>query len=403
MTRRRWFRRTHADKAAAPNGAQRVGADELRELSSVFAAPRWLRDLGFSAWYLVGAVLLLVGLVWFLATTSTIVGPVVTGLILATVLTPVVTWFGRRNVGRGAAAALVLLLLAAVGVAVVVLVIGGIASQSGEISSALDSATSEIQSKLTDLGVSDSGASSATDSANSTIRGETSVTVSSLAHGIFAGISGIASLALGLSFMLLSFFFLLKDGPSLRASVDRHLGVPLAVAQTITGGVLTSLRRYFLGVTIVAAFNAIVVGIAALILDVPLVATIALVTFLCAYVPYIGAFVAGAFAVVLALGAQGTTTGLIMLVVVILANGGLQQIVQPIAFGATLGIHPLVVLIVTISGGCLFGMIGLVLAAPLTSAAVHITSDLGRARLAVRGDPAAGPEPPPEASPIPAV
>jgi putative heme transporter len=39
-----------------------------------------------------------------------------------------------------------------------------------------------------------------------------------------------------------------------------------------------------------------------------------------------------------------------------------------------------VVLIVTIGAGCLFGMVGLVLAAPLTSAAVHITADLARAR-----------------------
>ncbi len=401
--RRPWFRREQVDKAASTNGAQRVGAVELRELSSVFSAPRWLRDLGFSAWYLVGAILLLIGLVWFLATTSTIVGPVVTGLILATVTTPIVTWLGGHRVRRGAAAALVLLMLAAIGLVVVVLVIGGIASQSTELSSALDSATSKVQSLLTDAGVSDSGATSAADSANTTIRGETSVTISSLAHGIFEGISGIASLALGLSFMLLSVFFLLKDGPSLRAAVDRHLGIPLAVAQTITGGVLTSLRRYFLGVTIVAAFNAIVVGVAALVLGVPLAGTIAIVTFLCAYVPFIGAFVAGAFAVVIALGSEGTTVALIMLVVVILANGGLQQIVQPIAFGATLGIHPLVVLIVTISGGCLFGMLGLVLAAPLTSAAVHITGDLGRARLAVRGDPAGSPEPPPEASAVPAI
>jgi predicted PurR-regulated permease PerM len=41
--------------------------------------------------------------------------------------------------------------------------------------------------------------------------------------------------------------------------------------------------------------------------------------------------------VVLALGSKGTTTALIMLVIVLLANGMLQNIVQPIAMGATLG------------------------------------------------------------------
>ena len=111
---------------------------------------------------------------------------------------------------------------------------------------------------------------------------------------------------------------------------------------------MRSLRRYFLGVTYVAAFNAVVVGLAALILDVPLAGTIAVVVFVAAYVPFIGAFVSGAFAVILALSSQGTQTALIMLVVVILANGLLQNIVQPIAFGATLDLNPLVVLVVTI-------------------------------------------------------
>jgi predicted PurR-regulated permease PerM len=54
--------------------------------------------------------------------------------------------------------------------------------------------------------------------------------------------------------------------------------------------------------------------------------------------------------------------------------------VQPVAYGAALGIHPLAVLIVTIAGGALFGAVGLILAAPLTSAVVRISADLARAR-----------------------
>jgi predicted PurR-regulated permease PerM len=69
-----------------------------------------------------------------------------------------------------------------------------------------------------------------------------------------------------------------------------------------------------------------------------------------------------------------------MAVLQLLANGILQQMVQPIAYGAALGIHPLAVLIVTIAGGSLFGAPGLILAAPLTSAAVRVSADLSRAR-----------------------
>ena len=163
------------------------------------------------------------------------------------------------------------------------------------------------------------------------------------------------------------------------------------MATVVTGNVLSSLRRYFFGVSIVAGFNAVVVGLAAVVLDVPLAGTIAVVTFVTAYVPFIGAFVSGALAVVLALSSQGTTVALVMLVVVLLANGMLQNIVQPIAFGATLDLNPLVVLIVTIAAGSLFGMVGLVLGAPLTSAAVHISRDLARARAAERADPVEAP------------
>ena len=71
-----------------------------------------------------------------------------------------------------------------------------------------------------------------------------------------------------------------------------------------------------------------------------------------------------------------------MAIVVLLANSVLQQMIQPIAYGAALGIHPLAVLVVTIAGGALFGSIGLILAAPMTSAVVKISSDVARARAA---------------------
>ena len=124
-----------------------------------------------------------------------------------------------------------------------------------------------------------------------------------------------------------------------------------------------------------------------------------------AYVPYVGAFVAGAFAVLIALGAKGTTVALIMLVVVILANGLLQNIVQPFAMGSALDLHPLAVLVLTIGAGCVFGMLGLVLAAPLASAVVHIMRDLARARAAAaveEGGSEPAPEAPPEAPIVPA-
>jgi putative heme transporter len=375
----------------------KIDTEQLRELSSVFSAPRWLRDLGIAAWLLVGVAGLLVGLVWLLALTAVIVDPVVVGLVCATVAGPVVSWLHRKGLPRAAGAIIVLLGFIALGVVILLLVLGGLVSQEGTIEGYLNAAADKAQSWLEDAGVDEPGAASATDNVSNGIGS----TISTFVRGLANAVQGITSLVFFVIFSVFSLLFLLKDGPSMRGWVDRHMGVPRDVAQTITGNVISSLRRYFAGVSIVAAFNAIVVGIGALVLDVPLAGTIAVVTFVTAYIPFIGAFVSGAFAVLLALGAEGTETALVMLVIVILANGLLQNIVQPIAFGATLGLNPLIVLIATIGAGSLFGMLGLILGAPLTSAAVHISRDLSAARAAAAEQEEVEPLAPAEPTPAP--
>jgi predicted PurR-regulated permease PerM len=372
---RHLLKRGGSGKPVEPQDGE-LGPHEVGQLSTLFTPPQWLRDLGRTAWLLVGVFALTAGLVWLLGTTYTIVGPVVAAMIVATVTMPIVRLLARHRFPRAVGAAIVLLGAAACGVLVLVIVIGGVTSQRGDIAKHANAAAGKAESWLKSVGVDESGAADA----KSSVEHDVPKIISALTKGVIDGIEGIASVVFGLSLALLSTFFLLKDGPMMRGWVDRHLGVPEPVGRTITGGIITSLRGYFRGVTIVAAFNGIVVTLAALALGVPLAGTIGVVTFVTAYVPFIGAFVSGAFAVVIALGAKGTSTALIMLLVVILANGLLQNLVQPFAMGSALDLNPLVVLVLTIGAGCIFGMLGLVLAAPIASAAVHISRDLARAR-----------------------
>ena len=351
---------------------------EPGELGRVFVAPPWLRDAGIVAWLIVGIVLVLVGSVWLLELTSSIIVPVITATMIAAVVAPFVAWGERRGLPRAAAAGIVLLGFVVAAGGVGLLVLSGITSQTDGIAGYLQDATHKISQWANDLGVSDSASASAASDASSSVTSAGRL----LLNGLAEGISQLASLAAFLAFTVLSLFFLLKDGPQLRAWGERHMGLPAAVSRTITTELLRALRGYFAGVTIIAAYNTVLVGGAALIIGAPLAGTIAVVTFLGAYVPYVGAWVAGAFAVLITLGGQGTDAAIVMAVVALLANGALQQIVQPLAFGATLGIHPLAVLIVTIAAGSIFGMIGLVLAAPLTSAIVRISHALARARVA---------------------
>jgi putative heme transporter len=312
--------------------------------------------------------------------------------VLGAVAGPAVGWLERHRVPRIGGAILVLLGLVALGALIFFLVVGGISANSAEISAKVNQALDKIQAWVEELGVDNAQSSKAhVQEAAPEIR-------STLLSGLSSGIEGLKSLLFFLAFATLSTLFVLKDGPVMRAFIDRHMGVPEPVAEVVTTNVAKSLRSYFLGVTIIAAFNGIVIGGAALILGVPLAGTIA---FVGAYVPFVGAWVAGAFAVLIALGTEGATAAIVLAVVAVLANGVLQQLVQPFVMGATLGLNPLVVLVVTIGAGCLFGMVGLTLAAPLTSAAVHIANEL-RARagsLGVHGVPRAVPPIPDPAAP----
>ncbi|HEY3192173.1 MAG TPA: AI-2E family transporter [Solirubrobacterales bacterium] len=348
------------------------------ELSGVFGAPRWLRDAGLTSWLLVGVTLLLVGLVWLGSLTSVIVLPLIAAGVIAAVAGQLVSLLQRQGLPRGLGALVVLLLIVAAGALATYLILVGIGSETSEISEHLKRAAGKVEGWLKDLGVSDDKAKSANDSAST----GASDSFKGLIEGAAKGIEALSSIVFFLAMTTLSLFFLLKDGPGIRSWTEKHMGVPTDAARTITTRTLQSLRGYFLGVTIVAAFNAVLIGGGALVLGVPLAGTIAVVTFIGAYIPYVGAWSAGAFAVLIALGGASPEAASAMILIELLANGPLQQIVQPIAYGAALGIHPLAVLVVTIGGGALFGATGLILAAPVTSAIVRISADLSRAQAA---------------------
>src|SRR3954449_935064 len=113
-------RRQPSDPAEEPS----VLEIEPGELARLFVAPPWLRDAGIVAWLIVGIVLVLVGAVWLLALTHTIVFPVITHTIIAAVGAPVVGAMQRRGIPRAAGTALLLLGIVALGVLLGVTVLG---------------------------------------------------------------------------------------------------------------------------------------------------------------------------------------------------------------------------------------------------------------------------------------
>ncbi|HTE62601.1 MAG TPA: AI-2E family transporter, partial [Solirubrobacteraceae bacterium] len=175
-----------------------------------FAAPRWLRDLGFSSWLLVGFVLVIVGLIWLLGQTSTIVMPVLLATVLGAVAGPAVGWLERHRVPRIGGAILVLLGLVAIGVLIVSLVFGGITAQSDDISAKLNGALDKIGGWFDDAGVDD------TQRAQEDVKSTVPEIGRTLLNGVSSGISGLSSLVFFLAFATLCTLFVLKDGPVMR-------------------------------------------------------------------------------------------------------------------------------------------------------------------------------------------
>jgi putative heme transporter len=319
-------------------------------------------------------VLVLVGLVWLVGTISSIVDPLIAGFVIAAVSGVLVDRLQRHGWPRAAGAGLLALGLVALVVLTVGLVLAGITSQASHIDASLSTAIDRVEHWAKDIGITSAS------SAAKQIKDAVPAIGRTLVHGVAQGISGLTSLIVFLGFTAFATFFLVKDAPTIGRWIEGHMGMKPAEARIVLGDIIQALRRYFLGLTIIAAVSTAGIVIGALVVGVPLLGTVAIVTFLASYVPIIGAWTAGIFVVALALAHQGTTAAVIMAVIAFVANGPLQQIVQPVVYGATLRLNPLVVFSVTIAAGALLGIPGMVLAAPLISAAVRVHDDLARLR-----------------------
>jgi len=118
---------------------------------------------------------------------------------------------------------------------------------------------------------------------------------------------------------------------------------------------------------LVATIDAVGIGIGAFLLGVPLAIPVAVLVFLGAFVPIVGAVVTGALAVFLALVYNGPWIALWMLVVVL----GVQQleghVLQPLLMGSAVKVHPLAVVLVVAGGAMIAGIPGALFAVPLAA------------------------------------
>jgi predicted PurR-regulated permease PerM len=317
--------------------------------------------LGLLSWSFVGFVLASIIVLFALGAVSEIALPMLFAAVLAVMFKPFVGVLKRHKLKPSLAAGLVVLGLLALMVGVVVATGRGVVDQVDEIGESADAAVSEVAEQTDELGIDEK----ALEDVRKAVEDAEPMVTGGVLAGLVSGIGTIIAVAGGIILGSLIMYYLLKDGARLRRSVVAQFSpVYREEVDGFVGSACRIVRDYGQGRSVMSAIVSLVVGVAALLMGLPLVFTIVVVNFVGGYIPYIGAFLGGGLAVVIALGEGGLPLGALMLLVVLAANLVLENFVEPKVMGRTLDIHPLVVLVVTALGGLLGGIVGLILAVP---------------------------------------
>ena len=325
-------------------------------------SPTPMPRLGVWSWGFVGVVAATIIIVVALAAVSEIVLPMTFAAVLAVIFKPLASTLQRHRWKPSLAAGVILLCLLAVTGVVVVATVRGVIQQSDQISAVTDKALNNAADLLDAAGID----KAALNDARAATEGAAPMIANGFLTKVISGIGSLIGLVSGIILGALIMYYLLKDGTSLRRSLIARIRDPSLRGDVddFISDTCRILREYGRAQTIMATIVAVVIGLAALLLGLPLVFTIIVVNFVGGYIPYIGAFLGGGLAVIVALGDGGLPKAAIMLIVVLAANLVLENFIQPKVMSRTLAIHPLVVLIVTALGGLLGGMVGLILAVP---------------------------------------
>lgn len=301
--------------------------------------------------------------------------PLVLAVAVALVAAPTVTWLERRGVARSLGSLIAIALFIGVFVAAGLLIGFALVDQSDELRLQIDEAQSQIESFL-DGSLIDPGivgdVRDGVESAGPVVRDGALTAVASLLDSAVGLISG---LVIGFVFL----YYLLKDGAAL---AQRTLGLFREADRTVIeeAGAYAgeAVQDYFKSRTVLALLNAVVITVGMLVIGVPEAGAIGVVNFIGGYIPYLGGFIGGAFAVLLGVSKGGIGLGLLALAIVLVVQLAVENLVEPRLVGEYVNMHPLVVLMVTILGGLVGGIVGLILAVPIASVIVESVRILNR-------------------------
>lgn len=344
------------------NNAPRT--DTTRDVSA--GLPHKLHQVGLASWFALGVIALVVVIALGLGAVSGIVIPLVIAVIIGTVLEPLVDWLERRGVNATLATVIAMLVAVAVAAAMVAIVVWGFLQQLPEISRQLTLGWNSFLAWGRSLEID----ALLLEHARATVQEYAPQLGQGLLGAVSSTFSGAVSFGIGTFFAVFFLFFVLRDARSFPNWLARTAKLDPELVGDVATIAKQSLRGYFKGTAITALITAPIFMFPLILLGVPLVVPIFVLYFFLSFIPFLGAWITGAFAILIAFGSGGSTAALIVALSLLISNGTIQNAVSSWALGASLKIHPVAVLLATLIGGTVAGILGMVLGAPLLATTV---------------------------------
>ena len=313
------------------------------------------------------AILAILFVLWYL---RVIVLPIMVALTIAPALSPVATQLRRVRLERPAAGIALLTGLAVVA-GLVAIVTSSVLAQSDElvdsVSSAVDDITNRLEEEPFNLSLD------RTEDLQSSLSDSWREASSYAASGLQAGVGLLAGLVLAIAIL----YFILRDGAAFWQWILRRFPPETRPAVERAGERAWDVLGGFVrGTALIAAIDAVLIGLGLWLLDVPLAFALAVLVFMGAFVPFVGAFVTGLVAVLVAFADGGWQIGLAALAIVIGVQFVEGNFLQPIIQSRTVDLHPAVILLAVAAGASLFGIAGAYLAVPVTAVVFAVVTAL---------------------------
>ncbi|WP_431315981.1 AI-2E family transporter [Streptomyces murinus] len=300
----------------------------------------------------------------------TAVTAVLLALLGTALLGPLHRRLVRAGVQRSVSAGLTCVAVVAVVGGAVYIVVAALVDSGDEIMTSLRNAAKSVSRHF---GAAGTGLEDLTTNSGELLRrfGGTA------ASNVISGVSVVGeSIALAVLALVLVFFFLR----------DSHLvaGTLRSIAPRGTGDTLEAVARrayqavegFMRGTTLIALIDAACITVGLLILRVPGALGLGALVFVGAFIPYLGAFISGAVAVLVALADRGFVIALWTLGVVLAVQVLEGHVLQPMIQSRTVQMHPAVVMVTITAGASVAGILGMLLAVPLTAAAFGVLQEL---------------------------